>query len=646
LRYLSVCSGIEAASVAWEPLGWEAAAFSEIDAFPAAVLKHRFPGVPVHGDFTTIGADQYGPVQLLVGGTPCQSFSVAGKRGGMADGRGNLALEYIRLAHRSRARWVVWENVPGVFSSNEGEDFRCFLSGLVRWDVPLPEGGWQNTGVVAAGPADGAYGVAWRVLDAQYAGVPQRRRRVFVVGYLGDWRRAAAVLLERESLSGDTPPRRSPRQGSASGFETGPGGGRETDLAPTLDARCKDGPRRNQLAAGVLEETVGTLRCRRPGEGGVQGDFDHVIPDTSPALNTQSGGHHAPDTKAYVAYVPDVCGTLSDGAHMGGGLNGQDAYSGRIIAPPIAHTPAGHGDYKEGIGTVRANGGDAGAGSETLVTGEPQAFYSTESGFNKNPEPGLSPPLKVGGLAGSPVAIAFSCKDSGQDAGEVSPTLRSMAEDKDNANGGGQVAVFDPNQVTCPDNRSQPQEGISHSLPAKGNAPVAFSIMPMNSGTDYKARETDVAQPLMAGGPVGGNQGGDFVAQAFKASHYTRDKDGAPSETCPPLSADADKGDQDPLAFVEGGHGVTMNEVTEPLASGGGKPGQGYAAAMTTSAVRRLTPRECERLQGFPDDFTLVPYRGKEAADGPRYKALGNSMAVPCMRWIGERIQMVEELEG
>ena len=120
LRYLSVCSGIEAATVAWHPLGWTAAAFSEIEPFPRAVLKHHYPDVPLHGDFTTIGADDYGAIDLLVGGTPCQSFSVAGLRGGLADDRGNLALEFLRLARRKRPEWLVWENVPGVLSSNGG----------------------------------------------------------------------------------------------------------------------------------------------------------------------------------------------------------------------------------------------------------------------------------------------------------------------------------------------------------------------------------------------------------------------------------------------------------------------------------------------------------------------------------------------
>ena len=182
IRYGSVCSGVEAATVAWHGLGWKPAFFSEIEAFPRAVLEHHYPEVPIHGDFTTIKENQYGPINLLVGGTPCQSFSIAGLRGGMDDERGNLALEFVRLAQRERPQWVVWENVPGVLSSNGGRDFGSLLGAL----------------------AELGYGFAYRVLDAQFFGVPQRRRRVFVVGYLGDWRPPAAVLFERGSLSRDT----------------------------------------------------------------------------------------------------------------------------------------------------------------------------------------------------------------------------------------------------------------------------------------------------------------------------------------------------------------------------------------------------------------------------------------------------------
>ena len=353
MRYLSVCSGIEAATVAWHPLGWTPAAFSEIEAFPRSVLAHHYPTVPCHGDFTTIGADEYGPIDLLVGGTPCQSFSVAGLRGGLGDDRGNLALEYLRLADRKRSRWLVWENVPGVLSSNGGRDFGAILGGMVEL----------------------GYGVAYRVLDAQHFGVPQRRRRVFVVGHLGDWRRAAAVLFERHSLSGNTPPRR----------ETG-------KVAPTIPSRSTGG-------------------------GGLGTDFD--------------------------------CD---------------------------------------------------------------------------------------GGLIASTGDIAMD---------DCSPTLRAGGHSGSHANAG--------------------------VMPA-----VAFNITPSNSNKDFNARQSERAQALTgSAGNAPSARGGDVIIQ---------------------------------------------------------------------SAVRRLTPRECEKLQGFPDDYSLVPHRGKEAADGPRYRALGNSMAVPVMRWIGKRIQQVDSI--
>lgn len=185
IRFGSVCSGIEAASVAWEPLGWEAQWFSEIEQFPSAVLAHRFPSVPNLGDMTKIHETQIfndSTIDLLVGGTPCQSFSVAGLRKGLDDPRGNLMLTFLSLAQRKKPRWIVWENVPGVLSSNGGRDFGTFLQAL----------------------AELGYGFAYRVLDAQYFGVAQRRRRVFVVGYLGDWRPAGAVLFEQDCLSGNT----------------------------------------------------------------------------------------------------------------------------------------------------------------------------------------------------------------------------------------------------------------------------------------------------------------------------------------------------------------------------------------------------------------------------------------------------------
>ena len=210
MRYASVCSGVEAASLAWMPLGWEPVWFSEIEPFPCEVLKQRFPGVQNLGDMTKIDGEKYaGTVDLLVGGTPCQGFSVAGKQGGLGDPRSALCLAYCRLLGTMRPRWFVWENVPGVFSTNGGEDFKAFLCAI------------DEIG----------YSVAWRVLDAQYVrvdgyprAVPQRRRRVFVVGYLGEWQYPAEVLFEPGCLHRDTPPRREAGTGIARSVTASTGG--------------------------------------------------------------------------------------------------------------------------------------------------------------------------------------------------------------------------------------------------------------------------------------------------------------------------------------------------------------------------------------------------------------------------------------
>jgi DNA (cytosine-5)-methyltransferase 1 len=463
MRYGSVCSGIEAASVAWHPLGWEPAFFSEIEAFPRAVLAHRFPHVPLHGDFTTIKGDEYGPIDLLVGGTPCQSFSVAGLRGGLADDRGNLALEFLLLAQRTRARWLVWENVPGVLSSNGGRDFGAILGGMVEL----------------------GYGIAYRVLDAQFFGVPQRRRRVFVVGYLGDWRRAAAVLFERQSLSGDPAPRR----------EKGKN-------APTLPSRSTAG-------------------------GGLGTDFD------------LDGG--------LIPYDVDGC-VNSLTANNGQRNEVSDVVRGSGIPWPAEIAPtlnAAFGD-KQGLEDQHALNG-AGLFVTHALRGE--GFDASEDGTGR----------------GTPIVpVGFNAR---QDPDHWHDRTGPLDTD------GSTQAVFDPNQITSKTNRSVPTPGICHTLTSTGNAPVAFSCK------DHGADAGDTAPTLRAMGHAN--------------SH----------------------------------------------ANAGGQ-----LAAVTGTAVRRLTPRECERLQGFPDDWTLVPHRGKPAADGPRYKALGNSMAVPCMRWIGERIAMIDDL--
>ena len=454
MRYLSVCSGIEAASAAWHPLGWEPVAFAEIEKFPSAVLAYHYPNVPNLGDMTKFRDWPDAAIDVLVGGTPCQSFSVAGLRKGLADPRGNLCLTFLAVADRYRPQWVLWENVPGVLSSDGGRDFGAFLGGLGQL----------------------GYGWSYRVLDAQYVrvdgfgrAVPQRRRRVFVVGHLGDWRRAAAVLFERESLQGNTAPRRQAGQ----------------RVAPTISARPTGG-------------------------GGLGTDFDC------------DGG--------LIDYVPDIVPQAMSSKWS----KGSSGPAGDEVANLVAHA-------------LRADGFDA-----------------SEDGRGR----------------GTPL-IAFSCKDHGADAGAISPTLRSMGHDGSHANAGGQVAV---------------------------------AFQPRFARNGRGAPDTVAAALTSEAGRTGKGDSAQCVAIQERA-----------------VCENADAG-PDGIGVRDDGASYTLEARTVPQ------------AVQSGWAVRRLTPRECERLQGFPDDYTQVPSRGKPAADGPRYKALGNSMAVNCMRWIGRRIEMIQRL--
>ena len=268
LAYGSVCSGIEAASVAWHPLGWCPRFFCEVDSFASSVLSTHFPLVPNYGNLTQHTEWPDDKIDLLVGGTPCQSFSVAGLRRGMDDERGSLVLHYLGVARKYKPRWVVWENVPGVLSSGGGRDFGAFLGAL------------GNLG----------YGYAYRVLDAQYFGVPQRRRRVFVVGYLGDWRRAVSVLFEPDGLRGHTPPRRKTRQDATREVEGGSSYvARDVAPCPTANYGKQVDSSDTGLGPNVVVHTV-ALRGR---EGGGTAELGGTV---ATALRASQGG----GDKAYV----------------------------------------------------------------------------------------------------------------------------------------------------------------------------------------------------------------------------------------------------------------------------------------------------------------------------------------------------------
>ncbi|RUF76148.1 DNA cytosine methyltransferase [Pseudomonas aeruginosa] len=440
ITYGSVCSGIEAASVAWHMLGFRASWFAEIEPFPSAVLAHRWPAVPNLGDMTKLAREVLlgiiaAPL-ILVGGTPCQDFSVAGMRAGLAGERGALTMKFVELADATdHVRpdgdecVVVWENVPGVLS-DKGNAFGNFLAALVGESEALePSGGrWTNAGCVY-GPRRAA---AWRVLDAQYFGLAQRRKRVFVVASARADFDPAAVLLEREGLRRDSPPSR------------------------------------------VESERV--------------------------------------------------AGTVAGGARKRGSYSTDDipltAFGGNNTAGPIE------------VATAR----NACASASGRMDFESETFVVH----------GTQDPIVSDGVA------------------------HALGR-----NHGQENAVFDPNQITSATNRSQPTPGLCHTLPASSQPPIAFSCK------DYGADAGDVSPTLRAMG-----------------------------------------------------HG-------ESHANAGGQ-----VAVQNATGVRRLTPRECERLQGFPDDYTLIPWRGKpaeECPDGPRYKAIGNSKAVPVVRWIGK--MLLQQLE-
>lgn len=446
--YGSVCSGIEAATVAWHPLGWRAEWLAEIEPFPSAVLDHHYPDVPNLGDMTKLSAmvlaGKIAAPDVLVGGTPCQAFSVAGMREGLADPRGALTIKYVELADATdliRTRRgepeavIVWENVPGVLS-DKGNAFGCFLGALAGEDCELQPSGkrWADAGCVY-GPKRT---IAWRILDAQYFGLAQRRRRVFVVASARAGFDPAAVLFERDSVRRDTAPSRKAGQDAA--------------ICPALRA------------------------------GG-----------------NSTGGDRPPGTDVDTAdslQVVSVHGT-------------QD--------PDVRHDQA-H--------TLGRN------------SGQENAVFAIQAGaLRTNP---LSGPDGVGIQA------------------DHAYTLEARAEV----------------QAVCVTG------DITHTLKA--------------DGFDGSEDGTGRGQPIVA---------------AFHENQRAE---------------------------------LTLNDIAGTVKCAGGKPGQGYPAAMVGSAVRRLTPRECERLQGFMDDYTLIPWRGKpddECPDGPRYKATGNSKAVPVVRWIGRRIQ-------
>ena len=594
--YGSVCSGIEAASVAWHCLGWQPAWFAEIEKFPSAVLAYRWPDVSNLGDMTQIAAAiRAGKIEapdVLVGGTPCQAFSVAGLRNGLADERGQLTLAFVELVNAIDEKRrelgkspviVVWENVPGVFSSKDNA-FGCFLAGLAGESCALESPGkrWSNAGYVL-GPERA---IAWRVLDAQFFGVAQRRRRVFVVATARGDIDPAKILFESEGLRRNSPPSRKTRQilTSDAGYRVANGShwDGEHNPHPTLNQSFNTG------GIGASNQELFSQRG-----SGIVGAF-----------RMRAFGDYASDETASTVKARD-----------------------HKDATDLAVT------YSDVSRTLLAKSNDS--MDETLQT---YAIHGTQ-----DPDTLADMAHTLGRNHGQENAvIAFSSKDSGHDASaEVSPTLRAGNSKVSNQNAGSPPAVaycIPGNWIgRAPHNGGNSTESphqISPCLTATDHHGVVYAFAENTQG-QVRLQDGDgqITGPLSTGGGKPG-QGYPAIAYAFKGGQGAK------------------------------AHGIGYACEQAPTLTSANSGSNQAPAIMQNMAVRRLTPVECERLQGFPDNHTLIPTQKRKqltaeeyaylrhhrpeltaeqayrlAADGPSYKAIGNSMAVPVMRWIGSRIQ-------
>lgn len=471
-RYVSIFSGVEAASLAWEPLGWEPVAFSEIEPFPCAVLAERWPDVPNLGDITKIDWKEEidGAIDLVVGGSPCQSFSVAGKREGLK-GASGLMFEYIRCVQELRPRWFLWENVPGALTSEDGGAFGQLLSEMDEL----------------------GYCLAWRVLDAQFFGVAQRRRRLFLVGHLGA-DSPAEVLFEPDCLSGNPQSSREKRKELAR---------RAGRSAACAGFKYSAAPRANTI--GYAEEQANTLTA------------DWHAPAVFPLPNM-----------ALSQYGTEIAGCLT----------------ARGDSSPCA---------------------DRGQNIVCMTGTQAHCHISNE-------------------IAGC--LTAHMGKDD-------APVVVGGAISENAANEAFGFAQNTRNEV-----RIVGDGTLSGALAARPGMKQTTFVC---TGSTYPINEQIATRDKKLGRGTGFGVGADG----------------------------------DPAFTLLANHPhMIASEI-------GDKP-----AGVNPMLVRRLTPLECERLQGFPDEHTLIAWKGKpaeECPDGPRYKAIGNSMAVPVMRWIGRRIAAVDK---
>lgn len=551
-RYVSIFSGVEAATLAWEPLGWEPVAFSEIEPFPCAVLAERWPDVPNLGDITKIEWKEEidGAIDLVVGGSPCQSFSVAGKREGLK-GASGLMFEYIRCVQELRPRWFLWENVPGALTSEDGGGA---FGQLLREMDEL------------------GYSLAWRVLDAQFFGVAQRRRRLFLVGHLGA-ESPAEVLFEPDCLSGNPQSSREKRKELAR---------RAGRSAACAGFKYSAAPRANTI--GYAEEQANTLTAdwHAPAVLPLSGTGQHYMAmsqyGTEVAGCLTARGNSSPcadrgqnivcmtGTQAHCHISDEIAGCLT--AHMGKD-DAPVVVDGTNIQTYVCET-AHSGSNGLGVGMSDV--------FPTLDTSSGPAVWARENSVL------------------SPFGFAQNVRNEVRIVGDgtISGALA--------ANPGMKQTTFVCTGGTYPINE---QVATRDKKLGRGTA--------LGIGADG-----DSAFALMANHPhmVAAGSGSEPIAMGDLNAHTAICRNVCPTLKC-------------------GGDGAMVaSETADKIMEA------------NPMLVRRLTPLECERLQGFPDGHTLIGWKGKpaeECPDGPRYKAIGNSMAVPVMKWIGTRIALVDE---
>ena len=657
--YATVCSGIECMSAAVAPLGgWRPVFFSEIEPFPCALLKRHYPTVPNLGDMTKIKAEKIGEekwritngtdaVELagrlgcLAGGTPCQDVSVAGKRAGMAEGSGtrsSLAFHFARLCRELQPRWVLWENVPGVLTSNGGRDFAHFVRSI----------------------GECGYSVAYRVLDAQYVrvvglprGVPQRRRRCWLVGHLGDdWRTPAEVLFEPQGVRGDSPPRRI----TGKGFAGAAGGGAEGADRP-LPTNSNGGDVMPALTSRDLEARL-TGQAEKSGgyvispsgfdpyePGGVKSDTEEVA---GALVNGSSPGFH--NAVCFENHQTDARTTEADVAPtMGASRNAQASNNNPLVVAPVggsevfgktshAVDKAGTGEKYERIeiAETRNTFANSEVRSQEVVVQPGTVGEVVAINMDKNKPTNADKPVRKGGAGFGVSEKGTSYTLTARDQHAVAYAIDSMGSNamkSKNPKSGCREVECAPTLTTVDPAPVKHQGGtaVVECLPAGSEKPQPGVEAEVVGVFDMGARKTGAGTDTSGVSPtVLAQHGTDphAVCIGFNGRSEIRDDCGGAVSFEPGL------------AKREGEGHRFADEVVSTLRAdmGDNRP----AVATVDYIVRRLTPLECERLQGLPDGYTLIPHRGKPASecpDTPRYKALGNGWAVNCARWICQRIQ-------